>query len=166
MPVPETGTVLIRPEVRSSAKESAPENVVLESGRNTTWNDALCPGASVSGKEGPVKVNSVKLLVALRRVILWPPLFVRITFCGELSVFTFTDPKFNDDGLVWIPALAGAAKRLQAINTTNNSRHSNPLCIIFICRFPLGAKNSTELGRGGGPLNRRSVAEAPQENYL
>jgi hypothetical protein len=76
MPVPETGTVLIR---RFSVKESAPENVVLESGRNTTWNDALCPDASVRGKEGPVKMNCLKPLVALRIVIFCPPLLVRVT---------------------------------------------------------------------------------------
>ena len=97
-------------------------------------------------------MNSVKLLVAPRKVILCPPLFVRVTLRGELSVFIFTDPKFNDDGLAAIPALAGAAKRLQVVSTTNKSRHTNPLFIIFICRFPLGAKNSTELGRVGGPL--------------
>ena len=136
MPVPETGTVLTRPEVRFSAKESVPENVVFESGRNTTWNDAVCPGASVRGKEGPVKMNCLKPLVALRIVILCPPLFVRVTFPGELSVFTVTDPKFNDDGLVRIPALASTAKGLQATSTTNKSRHSNPLWIIFIWRSP------------------------------
>jgi hypothetical protein len=140
----------MRPELRFSAKESVPEKVVLESGRNVTRNDTLRPVASVSGKEGPVSMNSVKLLEALRRVILCPPLFVRVTVPGELSVFTVTDPKFSDDGLAAIPALAGAAKRLQVVSTTTKSRHTNALLIIFILSFPLGAKNSTEPGLVGG----------------
>jgi hypothetical protein len=106
----------------------------------------------VSGKEGLVKMNSVKLLVALRRVILCPPLFVSVTLRGELIVFTFTEPKFKDDGLVWIPALAGAAKRLQVVSTTNKSRHTNPLLIIFICHSPRSGRTAPSQDWWGGPL--------------
>jgi hypothetical protein len=140
----------MRPEVRFSAKESVPEKVVLESGRNVTRNDTLCPVASVSGKEGPVSMNSVKLLEALRRVILCPPLFVRVTVPGELSVFTVTDPKFSDDGLAAIPALAGAAKRLQVVSTTTKSRHTNPLLIIFILSFSPRSEEQHRARTGGG----------------
>ncbi len=108
MPVPETGMVFIPPDVRLSAKERLPEKLVAESGRKTTWNDALCPAANMRGKEGPVKMNSGKLLAALRTVMLWAPLFVSMTVPGELVVLTLTEPKFSEDGLVTIPALAGA----------------------------------------------------------
>ena len=38
--------------------ETASEAVPLDCGVNTTWNAALCPGESVSGKEIPLSVNS------------------------------------------------------------------------------------------------------------
>jgi hypothetical protein len=64
MPVPESGTVSMPPEVRLSAKERVPEKLFTESGWKTTWKDALWPDAKVTGKTGPAKINSGELLDA------------------------------------------------------------------------------------------------------
>jgi len=64
MPVPESGTVSMPPEVRLSAKERVPEKLFTESAWKTTWKDALCPDAKVTGRAGPAKINSGKSLDA------------------------------------------------------------------------------------------------------
>jgi hypothetical protein len=102
MPVPATETVLIVPAV--ARNERLPEKLLVESGMKTAWKDAVSPFLKVKGRDGPVKMNSGKLLEVCWIMSLWLPLLVKVITVGELAVLTLTEPKFNDDGLTPIPA--------------------------------------------------------------
>jgi len=62
MPMPETDAVLVVPEV--VVKERFPEKLLAESGLKIAWKDAVCPLLKVKGRDGPVKMNSARLLDA------------------------------------------------------------------------------------------------------
>lgn len=96
-PVPATGILRLGFEPLD-VMVMFPLAVPVVAGAKVTLNEALCPAASVTGSERPLKVNPVTLTDAAEIVTLVPPLLVRVSD-WLLLVPTVTLPKLMLLGL-------------------------------------------------------------------
>jgi len=91
-PFPETATLTIGAEARLLLSAILPAGLPAPCGVNTTVSTALCPGLSVRGSEGEVKLKDVSEAVALAMVRVCVVWFVRVSV-SCLLLPTTTVPK-------------------------------------------------------------------------
>src|SRR5580765_2837693 len=105
------------------------------------------------GIAGLMTTNSGRLLETCRIETAWPPLLVTKTLAAELDVFTVTDPKLSEAGLIPTPAWIGVDENSEV--TKNNPRYRHTSRVLCMRGNPSCSVSGARAERGRGRVRSR-----------